>query len=54
MIDKAGVPDPTRMRPHVEPRPDEQLSVMVELGMRGAKDAMATTGKTGADIGGVL
>lgn len=54
VLDKAGVLDPRRMRPHFEPRPDDQLSLMAELGALGARDAMAAAGKTGADIDGVL
>ena len=54
VIDKAGVLDPTRMRPYFEPRPDDQLSLMAELGAQGARAAMAAAGKTGADIDGVL
>ena len=54
VLEKAGVLDPTRMRPHFEPRPDEQLSLMAELGVLAAKEAMAAAGKTGADIDGVL
>jgi beta-ketodecanoyl-[acyl-carrier-protein] synthase len=54
VIDKAGVLDPTRMRPRFAPRPDEQLSLMAELGVAGARDAMQAAGKTGADIDGVL
>lgn len=54
VIDKAGVLDPTRMRPRFAPRPDEQLSLMAELGVAGARDALRAAGKTGADIDGVL
>jgi beta-ketodecanoyl-[acyl-carrier-protein] synthase len=54
VLDKAGVLDPQRMRPHFEPRPDEALSLMAELGVQGARAAMAAAGKTGADIDGVL
>jgi beta-ketodecanoyl-[acyl-carrier-protein] synthase len=54
VIDKAGVLDPTRMRPKFEPRSDEQLSLMAEIAVDAAKKAMAAAGKTGADIDGVL
>ncbi|MFT3819987.1 MAG: beta-ketoacyl-ACP synthase III [Rubrivivax sp.] len=54
VIDKAGVLDPTRMRPRFTPRPDDELSLMAELGVAGARDAMQAAGKTGADIDGVL
>jgi beta-ketodecanoyl-[acyl-carrier-protein] synthase len=54
VLEKKGVLDPRRMKPYFEPRGDEQLSLMAELGMKGALDAMARAGKTGADIDGVL
>jgi beta-ketodecanoyl-[acyl-carrier-protein] synthase len=54
VIDKAGVLDPTRMKPHFEPRPDEALSLMAEIAVAAAQQAMAAAGKTGADIDGVL
>lgn len=54
VVDKAGVLDPTRMRPHFEPRPDGELSLMAEIAVDAARKAMAAAGKTGADIDGVL
>ncbi len=54
VIDKAGVLDPTRMKPHFEPRPDEQISLMAEIAVDAAKKAMAAAGKQGSDIDGVL
>ena len=54
VIDKAGVLDPTRMKPRFEPRPDEQLSLMAEIAVDAAKKAMAAAGKEGKDIDAVL
>ncbi len=54
VIDKAGVLDPTRMRPCFTPRPDNELSLMAEIAVDAAKQAMAAAGKTGVDIDGVL
>jgi beta-ketodecanoyl-[acyl-carrier-protein] synthase len=54
VIDKAGVLDPTRMRPKFEPRADEQLSLMAEIAVDAAKKALAAAGKTGADVDAVL
>ena len=54
VIDKTGVLDPTRMKPHFEPRPDEQISLMAEIAVDAAKKAMAAAGKVGSDIDGVL
>ena len=50
VVDKAGVLDPARMRPHFAPRPDEQLSLMAEIGVAGARDALTNAGRSGADI----
>ncbi len=54
VIDKVGVLDPTRMKPHFEPRADEDLSLMAEIAVSAARQAMDAAGKTGADIDGVL
>ena len=54
VIDKAGVLDPTRMKPRFEPRPDDQLSLMAEIAVDAAKKAMAAAGKQGSDIDAVL
>jgi beta-ketodecanoyl-[acyl-carrier-protein] synthase len=54
VIDKAGVLDPTRMRPKFELRPDDQLSLMAEIAVDAAKKAMAAAGKQGSDIDAVL
>jgi len=54
VLDKAGVLDPTRMRPHFEPRPDESLSLMAEIAVAAARQAMAAAGKQGSDIDAVL
>ena len=54
VIDKAGVLDPTRMKPHFEPRPNDQISLMAEIAVDAATKAMAAAGKTGADIDSVL
>ena len=54
VLEKAGVLDPTRMRPKFEPRPDEALSLMAEIAVAAATPALAAAGKTGSDIDGVL
>jgi beta-ketodecanoyl-[acyl-carrier-protein] synthase len=46
--------DPTRMRPKFEPRPDEALSLMAEIAVAAAQQAMQAAGKTGSDIDAVL
>ena len=54
VLDKAGVLDPTRMKPRFAPRPDGELSLMAEIAVDAAKKAMAAAGKQGSDIDGVL
>jgi len=54
VIDKAGVLDPDRMRPHFDPRADEELSLMAEFGVAAARQAMAAAGKRGEDVDAVL
>ena len=53
VMDKAGVLDPKRMRPRFEPRADDELSLMAEIGVAAARQALARAGKTGADIDAV-
>lgn len=54
VIDKQGVLDPTRMRPHFEPRSDEQLSLMAEIAVAAAEQALKAAGRTGAEVDAVL
>ena len=54
VIDKAGVLDPTRMKPKFEPRADEELSLMAEIAVQAARQAIAAAGKTPADVDAVL
>ena len=50
VIDKAGVLDPTRMKPRFQPRPDDQVSFMAEIGVAAAREALAKAGRSGTDI----
>ncbi len=54
VLEKDGVLDPARMRPKFAPRPDEQLSLMAEIGVAAAQGALAQAGLQGSDIDGVL
>lgn len=54
VIDKAGVLDPHRMRPHFAPRPDDALSLMAEFAVPACQAALAAAGLQGSDIDGVL
>ena len=54
VVEKSGVLDPTRMRPRLRPRPDDQISLMAEIGVAAAKDALLRAGKSAADVDGVI
>ena len=54
VMDKAGVLDPTRMRPQFAPRPDSEISMMAEIGVLAAQAALDAAGKTAADVDGLI
>lgn len=54
VMDKSGVLDPTRMYPRLAPRADDELSLMAEIAVAAAKQALAQAGKEGKDIDGVI
>jgi len=54
VIDKKSVLDPDLMRPDFPERPDEALSVMAEMAVAAAKDALAAWGKPASGIDAVL
>lgn len=53
-IDKAGVLDISRMRPRVEPRPNEALSLMAEAGLAAARQALDNAGRDTQDVDAVI
>jgi beta-ketodecanoyl-[acyl-carrier-protein] synthase len=54
VVDKAGVLDPQRMRPRLVPRADGEISLMAEIGVAAARDALAAAGRLPADIDMVI
>jgi beta-ketodecanoyl-[acyl-carrier-protein] synthase len=54
VIDKAGVLDPTRMVPNIPERSNDELSVMAEMAVKAAQQAIAAWGKPVSEIGAVL
>ncbi len=54
VMEKSGVLDPKRMRPRFRARPDTEISMMAEIGVAAARDALARAGKQPADIDGVI
>ncbi len=53
VMNKSGVLDPRRMRPEFKARPDTEISMMAEIAVKAAQDALASAGKTAADVDGV-
>ena len=54
VLDKAGVLDPARMAPHLPERANEDLSVLAEMAVKAARDALARWGKPASEIGAVI
>ena len=54
VMDKAGVLDPERMAPNLPERPDDELSILAEMAVKAARDAIAAWGKPVSEIGAVL
>lgn len=54
VMDKAGVLDPARMRPRLEPRADDALSLMAEIGVAACHDALARAERSVADVDAVI
>jgi beta-ketodecanoyl-[acyl-carrier-protein] synthase len=50
VMEKSGVLDPARMRPIFKARPDTELSLMAEIGVKAAQAALDAAGKTAADV----
>jgi len=54
VVDKAGVIDPAVMRPNIPERPNDEISIMAEIGVAAARDAIARWGKGVNQIGAVI
>ncbi|MFT3808903.1 MAG: beta-ketoacyl-ACP synthase III [Micropepsaceae bacterium] len=54
VIDKQGTLDPTRMTPNIPERPNDELSVLAEIGVAAAKQALERAGRTAGDVDGVI
>ncbi len=54
VIDKAGVLDPDIMAPRIPERPDAQISVLAEMAVAAAREAMAAAGRAPSEIGAVI
>ena len=54
VVDKAGVLDPKVMRPHIPERPNDQISILAEIAVASAREALERAGKTAKDIDAVI
>jgi beta-ketodecanoyl-[acyl-carrier-protein] synthase len=54
VVDKTGVVDPMVMRPHIAERPNEQISIMAEIAVAAARDALSRWDKPASAIGAVI
>ncbi len=54
VMEKTGVLDPQRMRPRLKARPDSEISLMAEIGVAAARDALQRAGKQPEDVDGVI
>lgn len=54
VVDKSGVIDPKLMRPVIPERPNDQISVLAEIAVEAAKQALEAAGRDPKDVGAVL
>ncbi|RDV07621.1 beta-ketoacyl-ACP synthase III [Sphingorhabdus pulchriflava] len=54
VIDKTGIIDPEIMEPRYAERPNDQISLMAEIGVAACRDALAKAGRDIADVDAVL
>jgi beta-ketodecanoyl-[acyl-carrier-protein] synthase len=54
VMDKAGILDPDIMCPRIPERPNEQLSILAEMGANAARQALAQAGRSAKEIDCVL
>ena len=54
VMDKDGILDPMRMRPRIEVRPDEELSIQAEMALAASQDALKAAKISGEEVDAVL
>ena len=54
VVDKSGLIDPERMAPNITERPNDQISVLAEMAVAAAREAIARWGKPVSEIGAVI
>jgi beta-ketodecanoyl-[acyl-carrier-protein] synthase len=50
VVEKSGVLDPDIMRPVIPPRPNEQISLMAEMAVGAAREALANAGRKAEEV----
>ncbi len=54
VIEKTGILDPERMVPHIPERPDDQPSIMCDMAVSAAQQALQRAGRTAKDVDAVI
>ncbi|PHN47650.1 beta-ketoacyl-ACP synthase III [Pseudomonas amygdali] len=54
VMDKQGILDPQRMKPNLPERGNDERSILCQMGVAAAEQALQRAGKTAADIDGVI
>ncbi|HQV24661.1 MAG TPA: beta-ketoacyl-ACP synthase III [Acinetobacter sp.] len=54
VVEKSGILDPTRLRPHLKERSNDEISLQAEWGVIAAKQAMQNAGVTAEDVDVVI
>lgn len=54
VMDKAGILDPKRMTPNIPERPNDQISVLAEMAVTAAREALKRAGREPQDVDAVL
>jgi len=54
VMDKKGVLDPERLRPHIPLRSEDELSIQAEICVSAAKEALAQAGRDGSDVDAII
>ncbi|MGB3626875.1 MAG: beta-ketoacyl-ACP synthase III [Henriciella sp.] len=54
VVDKSGVVDPAIMRPIIPERPNEDLSILAEIAVKAAKQALDAAGRDPKDVDAVI
>ncbi len=54
VMNKEGVLDPTRLRPMLETRSEDQLGIQAEMAIPAINEALAQAGRTGSDVDAII